>query len=138
MNEVGIQPYTIIERHQLGIIGVITPDTKGSLLVSPIVYYRLTFDSIGTSSGAGPGTEFTDPIAAVQTAVDELHAQNITRIIALTHIGYEKDIELAQNTRGVQLVRRKWVCSTIVNSNLLIDRWWSFTHSSRELYQQPR
>lgn len=86
MNSVGIKPYTIIEKHQLGIIGVITPDTKG------------------TSSGAGPGTEFSDPIVAVQTAVDELRAQNITRIIALTHIGYDKDIELAQKTRGVDLV----------------------------------
>ncbi|KAG8820596.1 hypothetical protein FRC19_008734 [Serendipita sp. 401] len=86
MNEVNIKPYTIIEKHQIGIIGVITPDTKG------------------TSSGAGPGTEFSDPVAAVQAAVDELKAQNITRIIALTHIGYDKDIELAQKTRGVDLI----------------------------------
>ncbi|KAG8798765.1 hypothetical protein FRC17_007326, partial [Serendipita sp. 399] len=86
MNEANIKPYTIIEKHQIGIIGVITPDTKG------------------TSSGAGPGTEFTDPVEAVQKAVDELKAQNITRVIALTHIGYDKDIELAQKTRGVDLI----------------------------------
>ncbi|KIM23775.1 hypothetical protein M408DRAFT_17804 [Serendipita vermifera MAFF 305830] len=86
MNAVNLKPYTIIDKHKLGIIGVITPSTKG------------------TSSGAGPGTEFTDPIEAVQKAVDELHAQNITRIIALTHIGYDKDIELAQKTRGVDLI----------------------------------
>ncbi|CCA67175.1 related to 5`-nucleotidase precursor [Serendipita indica DSM 11827] len=86
MNALNIQPYTIIEKHQLGIIGVITPDTKG------------------TSSGAGPGTEFSDPVQAVQKAVDELQAKNITRIIALTHIGYDKDIELAQKTKGVDLI----------------------------------
>ncbi|PVF98209.1 Metallo-dependent phosphatase [Serendipita vermifera] len=86
MSALNIKPYLVIEKHNLGIIGVITPDTKG------------------TSSGAGPGTNFTDPVAAVQSAVDELHAQNITRIIALTHIGYDKDIELAQKTRGVHMI----------------------------------
>jgi 2',3'-cyclic-nucleotide 2'-phosphodiesterase (5'-nucleotidase family) len=30
MNAVKIKPYTIIEKHNLGIIGVTTPDTKGT------------------------------------------------------------------------------------------------------------
>lgn len=60
---------------------------------------------VGTSSGAGPGTEFSDPIEAVQAAVDELQSKNVTRIVALTHIGYDKDIELAEKTTGVDLVR---------------------------------
>jgi 2',3'-cyclic-nucleotide 2'-phosphodiesterase (5'-nucleotidase family) len=58
----------------------------------------------GTSSGAGEGTEFSDPVVAVQKAADELKAKGITRIIALTHLGYDKDIELAQKTRGVDLI----------------------------------
>jgi 2',3'-cyclic-nucleotide 2'-phosphodiesterase (5'-nucleotidase family) len=36
--------------------------------------------------------------------VDELKAQNITRIIALTRLGYEKVIELARKTHGVDLI----------------------------------
>lgn len=105
MNSVGIKPYTIIEKHQLGIIGVITPDTKGTPRKNLVkLFQSLKHVFVGTSSGAGPGTEFTDPIVAVQAAVDELKTKNITRIIALTHIGYDKDIELAQKTRGVDLV----------------------------------
>lgn len=29
MNKLNIQPYMIMEKHNIGIIGVITPDTKG-------------------------------------------------------------------------------------------------------------
>ena len=74
------------------------------------------FVAIPVISNSGPGTTFQDPIAVVQVyfsfhcahsclimtqaTVDHIKVtENITRIIAMTHIGYEKDIELAQNTR---------------------------------------
>jgi 2',3'-cyclic-nucleotide 2'-phosphodiesterase (5'-nucleotidase family) len=149
MNEVGINPYTIIEKHNLGIIGVITPDTKGepsfSLYLAPapqrfIYHIYLTRAAFpGTSSGAGPGTEFTDPVEAVQKAVDELHAKNITRIIALTHIGYDKDIELAKKTRGVHLVSRLHLQSAAYRIVLFkakpLDCWWALPHIARELHR---
>lgn len=56
------------------------------------------------SSIAGPGTDFSDPIEAVQKAVNELQGLGVNRTIALTHIGYEKDIELASKTRGLDLI----------------------------------
>jgi 2',3'-cyclic-nucleotide 2'-phosphodiesterase (5'-nucleotidase family) len=55
-------------------------------------------------STAGPGTDFTDPVEAVQKAVQELHGQGVNRIVALTHIGYDKDIEVASKTRGLNLI----------------------------------
>jgi hypothetical protein len=30
MNAVNIKPYTILQPHNIGVIGVITPDTKGT------------------------------------------------------------------------------------------------------------
>ena len=53
---------------------------------------------------AGPGTDFSDPVEAIQKAVNELQGQGINRIVALTHIGYDKDIELASKTRGLDLI----------------------------------
>lgn len=36
----------------------------------------------------------------MQATVDHIKAtENITRIIAMTHIGYDKDIDLAQKTK---------------------------------------
>lgn len=87
MNELkNLIPYTIIKKHNLGIIGILTPDTKG------------------TSSGAGPGTDILEPAEVVTAAVKELEDAGVNRIIALTHIGYDKDIELAKKTRGIDMI----------------------------------
>jgi 2',3'-cyclic-nucleotide 2'-phosphodiesterase (5'-nucleotidase family) len=50
-------------------------------------------------------TTFSDVVEAVQGAIDEIKSTtNITRIAAITHIGYEKDQELAKATKGLQLI----------------------------------
>lgn len=81
-----IKPYHIFEKYQLAIIGATTEETAGT-------------------SNPGEGTKFTDAIAAVQASVDEIRSTtNITRIAAITHIGYEQDKRLAQETSGLHLI----------------------------------
>lgn len=81
-----VKPYVIFEQYDMAVIGVITPET--SQLSNP-----------------GDGTTFTDPVVAVQAAVDEIKATtDINRIVALTHIGYSEDIKLAQQTTGLSLI----------------------------------
>ncbi|KAI0847190.1 Metallo-dependent phosphatase [Daldinia vernicosa] len=81
-----IKPYHIFEQYQLAVIGVTTETTAGI-------------------SNPGNGTTFTDAVAAVQASVDEIRSTtNITRIVAITHIGYEQDKRLARETTGLQLI----------------------------------
>ncbi|KAI0598928.1 5'-nucleotidase [Biscogniauxia sp. FL1348] len=81
-----IKPYHIFEAYGLAVIGVTT-------------------ETVPDISSPGEGTRFTDVVAAVQGAVDEIRATtNITRIAAITHIGYEEDQRLARETRGLQLI----------------------------------
>lgn len=81
-----IKPYHICEDKGIAIIGVTTEDTP-----------RI--------SSPGDGTTFSNPIEAVQNAIDEIKSTtNITRIAAITHIGYDKDQELAERTTGLQLI----------------------------------
>ena len=81
-----IKPYHIYEEYQLAVIGV-TTDTTPSI------------------SSPGKGTVFTDPIEAVQNTVDLIRSTtNITRIAAITHIGYEVDQKLAEETTGLYLI----------------------------------
>ncbi|KAI1264067.1 Metallo-dependent phosphatase [Xylariaceae sp. FL1019] len=81
-----IKPYHIFQEYQLAVIGVTTETTKGI-------------------SSPGPTTNFSDAIQAVQDAVDEIRSTtNITRIAAITHIGYDVDKQLAQNTTGLYLI----------------------------------
>ncbi|KAI1138400.1 Metallo-dependent phosphatase [Hypoxylon sp. FL0543] len=81
-----IKPYHIFEKYQLAIIGVTTEETADT-------------------SNPGNGTKFTDAIAAVQASIDEIRSTtNITRIAAITHIGYDQDKRLAQETTGLHLI----------------------------------
>ncbi|OTA52445.1 Metallo-dependent phosphatase [Hypoxylon sp. EC38] len=81
-----IKPYHIFEKYQLAVIGATTEETAGT-------------------SNPGEGTKFTDAIASVQASIDEIRSTtNITRIAAITHIGYEQDKRLAQETRGLHLI----------------------------------
>ncbi|KAH8884911.1 Metallo-dependent phosphatase [Thozetella sp. PMI_491] len=82
-----IKPYHIFEKHQLALIGVTTESTK-------------------TISSPGKGTTFSNPIEAVQNTIDYIKAneKGVTRIAAITHIGYEEDQKLAQATTGLHLI----------------------------------
>ncbi|KAI1852713.1 hypothetical protein JX265_003202 [Neoarthrinium moseri] len=81
-----IKPYHIFPQYELAVIGVTTQETPDI-------------------SKPGEGTTFSDPIAAVQSTIDHIKSTtNITRIAAITHIGYELDIKLAQETSGLYLI----------------------------------
>ncbi|CAN8105611.1 unnamed protein product [Discula destructiva] len=80
-----IQPYTIFDQYKVAVIGV-------------------TVDS-STLSNPSNLTTFSDPIQSVQHTIDSIHATtDIRRIVALTHIGYDQDILLAQQTTGLSLI----------------------------------
>ncbi|KAI8805429.1 Metallo-dependent phosphatase-like protein [Cladochytrium replicatum] len=81
----GVKPYTIIAKHNLAIIGVITRDTKN------------------IASGAAD-VVFLDPIPIVQKYVDEVRAQGIKKVVVLSHLGYDVDKDLAAQTSGVDVI----------------------------------
>ncbi|OLN96751.1 5'-nucleotidase [Colletotrichum chlorophyti] len=81
-----IKPYHIFEDQQLAVIGVTTETTPGI-------------------SSPGPGTKFLDVVSTVQSTIDHIKSTtNITRIAAITHIGYEEDQKLAEQTTGLYLI----------------------------------
>ncbi|KAH7152788.1 Metallo-dependent phosphatase-like protein [Dactylonectria macrodidyma] len=81
-----IKNYHIFEDHDLAVIGV-TTDTTPSI------------------SNVGDKTKFLDPISAVQDSIWEIrNTTEIKRIVALTHVGYEVDQELAKKTEGLSLI----------------------------------
>jgi 5'-nucleotidase len=82
-----ILPYTIVERNgrKIGIVGLTTAETP-------------------EKSSPGPGIRFNDAAKALQSAVEQLTAQNVTIIIALAHLGLESDRRLARSVDGVDIV----------------------------------
>lgn len=82
-----ILPYTIftVAGEKVGVIGVSTPDTAWS-------------------SSPGPNVTFTDPIEATRAAVSQLSAQGVNVIIVLSHLGWDKDLVLAQSVTGIDVI----------------------------------
>lgn len=81
-----VKPYVIFEKQEIALIGVTTPTTV-------------------SISSVGDGTQILPVVESVQKTIDHIkETTNITRIVALTHIGYEEDQELARETTGLSLI----------------------------------
>ncbi|MFV9506001.1 MAG: 5'-nucleotidase C-terminal domain-containing protein [Oscillochloridaceae bacterium umkhey_bin13] len=82
-----IAPTTIITEsgRAIGIIGLTTPDTSNI-------------------SSPGPNVVFNPLLESLQAAADALTAQGVDKIIALTHVGYEIDLDLAAQVSGVDVI----------------------------------
>lgn len=49
-------------------------------------------------------TAFSNPVATVQKAVDELAQQGVNKVIVVSHLGYAEDKTLAANVTGVDVI----------------------------------
>ena len=70
---------------KIGIVGAVTTETPD--LASP-----------------GPHVKITDDAAAINAEVDALKSQGVNKIIALTHVGYPRDVEKIAKIAGVSVV----------------------------------
>lgn len=82
-----IKPYVIKEvaGQKIGIFGLITPETA-------------------VNSNPGKNIGFVDEKKAAESTVKELEKSGVNKIIALTHLGYEKDLELARAVNGIDVI----------------------------------
>jgi 5'-nucleotidase/UDP-sugar diphosphatase len=81
-----VAPWAVLEAggEKIGVIGLITEETP-------------------EISSPGPDIRFSDAAAALRQAVAALEHEGIDKIIALGHIGYWRDIDLARAVDGVDI-----------------------------------
>ncbi|KAJ2699544.1 hypothetical protein FB645_005285 [Coemansia sp. IMI 203386] len=83
--QASLQPFTVIERHRIGVIGVLTPETMDSSVMNDL--------------------RVTDPVAAINVMRARLKKQGIHRVLVLSHLGYDADMDLARRIdSGVSLI----------------------------------
>ncbi|KAJ7145158.1 Metallo-dependent phosphatase-like protein [Mycena crocata] len=81
-----VKPYHIFPEYKLAVIAVTT-------------------DTIPSISNSDDSTTFSDPIKTAQYWADYVYEhEHVERVIAMTHIGYDVDIAMAQNTTGIHLI----------------------------------
>ncbi|SDW13604.1 bifunctional metallophosphatase/5'-nucleotidase [Roseicitreum antarcticum] len=82
-----VMPYTIIERGglKIGIVSALATDTP-------------------ETASPGPSVVFEDEVAALRRVVAELQEQDVAPIIALTHVGMNRDLDIAAQVPGLTAV----------------------------------
>jgi 5'-nucleotidase/UDP-sugar diphosphatase len=70
----------------------------------PVAVIGLTTEHTAIASSPGPNVRFLDATATAQRTVDELEERGIGVIVALTHLGYERDLELAGSVDGIDVI----------------------------------
>jgi 5'-nucleotidase/UDP-sugar diphosphatase len=56
------------------------------------------------TSSPGENVEFEDTFTSLRAQVDALTAAGVNKIIALTHVGYTQDLQIAANVPGIDVV----------------------------------
>ncbi|KAJ3205759.1 hypothetical protein HDU67_008667 [Dinochytrium kinnereticum] len=64
----------------------------------------VTTNTTADVTTGGKGITFGNPLTAVQAEVDLLRAKGYKRIVLLSHIGYEDDLWLAANIKGLDVI----------------------------------
>ena len=67
-----------------------------------VAYFGITTNESGMSGTKG--MVIADPYTAAKNVVDELKKQNINKIIAITHLGFEQDKQLAQLVPDIDII----------------------------------
>ena len=66
--------------------------------------FGLTSEHTAIASNPGPSIVFADAFESARAVVDEMEAQGIDKIIALTHLGLERDMALASQVAGIDVI----------------------------------
>ena len=85
----GIAPRPFVVKEvggqKIGFVGATTPET-------PFI------------SKPGPTIAFQDAAGPVQKAVDELTRQGVNKIVLVSHLGYQEDLDLAARVTGIDII----------------------------------
>ena len=70
----------------------------------PIGIFGLTTTETGEISSPGKKIVIGEPLDAAKRAIEALENEGVTKIIALTHLGWDVDLQLARDIEGIDII----------------------------------
>ncbi|WP_105902032.1 bifunctional metallophosphatase/5'-nucleotidase [Vibrio gangliei] len=89
-------PYQPLTQHA----GWITKQVQGT----PIAIFSLALDKMADISNPDQDTPFLNAIEVAKATVRAIQASGVNNIILLSHLGYEADLDLAQQVTGIGVI----------------------------------
>ncbi|MDY7042273.1 MAG: 5'-nucleotidase C-terminal domain-containing protein, partial [Chloroflexota bacterium] len=84
--------------------GLLSPYTVLTVGGEQIGILGLTTEDVAFNSSPGPNVVIKDTVESAKQAVADLEAQGVDKIIALTHLGYSEDLDLAAAVDGIDVI----------------------------------
>ncbi|NPC91847.1 bifunctional 2',3'-cyclic-nucleotide 2'-phosphodiesterase/3'-nucleotidase [Bacillus sp. WMMC1349] len=89
------------QNKQSGIYPYIVLDINGE----KVAVFGLTTETTRYTSSPGPNITFKNAYQSAKKTVKKItKTENINKVIALTHLGYNRDLELAKKVKGIDLI----------------------------------
>lgn len=70
----------------------------------PLAIIGITLDSMARIGCPDPDCHFLDAVATARATISHLHRRGIKHIIVLSHLGYQGDIQLAEQVDGISVI----------------------------------
>ncbi|WP_117234090.1 bifunctional metallophosphatase/5'-nucleotidase [Vibrio maerlii] len=70
----------------------------------PVAIFGLSLDKMMDIAQPDTDTPFVNAIQVARNTVEQLNKQGINKIILLSHLGYEGDMDLAEQVKGISLI----------------------------------
>jgi 5'-nucleotidase/UDP-sugar diphosphatase len=84
--------------------GLISPYTVLTVGGEQVGVLGLTTEDVAFNSSPGPNVVVQDTVESAKQAVADLEAQGVNKIVALTHLGYSEDLDLAAAVDGIDVI----------------------------------
>ncbi len=106
---IGAVKFPIISGNTIAAKGSLLDDKYKGYVIKEIGGQKVAIVSVlatDTAETSSPGKDITfeDEIAYLQKAVKEIEAAGVDKIVALTHVGYLKDQEIASKVDGIDVI----------------------------------
>ncbi|MFB6473290.1 choice-of-anchor I family protein [Paenibacillus glucanolyticus] len=100
----GVYPYVtlLVDGQEVGVFGLTTEDTA-------------------ETSSPGKDVIFKDAVTSAQATVEAMEKDGLNKIIALSHLGYARDQELAKAVEGIDLIVGGHTHTTLNAPEVVID-----------------
>ncbi|TKF21260.1 bifunctional metallophosphatase/5'-nucleotidase [Vibrio genomosp. F6] len=69
-----------------------------------VAIFGLSLDKMADIANPDSDTPFANAILTARNTVEQIHSQGINKIILLSHLGYEADLELASQVQGISII----------------------------------